>query len=279
MSQDQTTSPIGIFAKTFSGHTPLAVLSAAKAAGFNTVQYNLACSGLGALPQAVSDSAATEIAIASQQTGVALAAVSATYNMIHPDLAMRQAGRRSFLAIAAQAQAMGTKLITLCTGSCDAKDQWRHHPDNNSDESWRTMISEFEKFIAIAEAQDIYLGVEPELANVVSSAAKARQLIDEMKSPRLRIVFDAANLFERVTAAEQRRIIEQSATLLSGHIAMAHAKDRKADGSFAAAGQGTIDFKHYFTTLKAAGFVGDIISHGLAADEAAGVAAFLKTQL
>ena len=185
---------LGIFAKTFFGAVPVRVLSAARAAGFNTVQYNLACSGLGALPEAVSDDTAAEIARVSQQTGVALAAVSATYNMIHPDLAMRQAGRRSFAAIAAQAHFMGTDLLTLCSGSCDAQDQWRHHPDNNSAESWRVMISEFEKLIAIAEAQDIYLGVEPELANVVSSAAKARQLIDEMKSPRIRIAVSYTHL-------------------------------------------------------------------------------------
>ena len=40
-----------------------------------------------------------------------------------------------------------------------------------------------ETAIAAAEANDVYLGIEPELANVVSSAEAARRLIDEMESP------------------------------------------------------------------------------------------------
>ena len=91
---------------------------------------------------------------------------------------------------------MGTRLVTLCTGTRDPADPWRAHPDNGTPEAWRDLTASMETAIAAAEASDVYLGIEPELANVVSSAEAARRLIDEMKSPRLRIVIDAANLFE-----------------------------------------------------------------------------------
>jgi sugar phosphate isomerase/epimerase len=57
---------------------------------------------------------------------------------------------------------------------------------------------------------------------------------------------------------------------------MAHAKDRTADGGFAAAGKGVIDFRHFIGCLKQAGFDGPLIAHGLDASEAPGVAQFLK---
>ena len=41
---------VGVFAKTFEGNHPATVLAAIRDAGFSTVQYNMACSGLGSLP-------------------------------------------------------------------------------------------------------------------------------------------------------------------------------------------------------------------------------------
>ena len=60
---------------------------------------------------------------------------------------------------------------------------------------------------------------------------------------------------------------------------MAHAKDRAADGAFVAAGQGVLDYPHYLGALRRAGFDGPLVAHGLAADEAPAVGAFLRRAL
>lgn len=266
---------VGIFAKTFAGMTPDVVLAAARNAGYASVQYNFACSGLGALPQTIPIAAVTAIREASERTGVAIAAFSATYNMIHPDSAVREAGRRSFAAIAAAARPAGATLLTVCTGSRDAADQWRDHPENQGVEAWQDMVAEFGHLLAVAEQHDIFIGVEPELANVINSAAKARRLIETTASERIRIVLDPANLFESEDTETRGRIIDEAIDLLEDRIAIAHAKDRNADGSFATAGRGVIDYPRYVASLRKAGFDGDVITHGLSAVEAPGVAAFL----
>src|ERR1700678_3055770 len=107
---------LGIFASIFAGSTPLEVLSAAQQAGYEAVQYTMTCSGLAALPLAISDEAAEAVYAASIETGVAIAALSATYNMIDPNLSKREEGRRSFAVIAASARRMGANLLTVCTG-------------------------------------------------------------------------------------------------------------------------------------------------------------------
>jgi sugar phosphate isomerase/epimerase len=270
---------LGIFAKTFAGDTPLTVLLQARAAGYESVQYNMACSGLSSLPLEVSEEAAEAIAAAGAETGVAIAAVSATYNMVHPDLVEREKGRRSFAAIAAAAGRMGTRLLTLCTGSRDPDNQWRYHPDNASPAAWEQMCSEFRLLLVVADKRDILLGVEPELANVISSAQRARELIDTFSNDRIRIVFDPANLFEVETPERQKILIEEALDLLGGSIALAHAKDRLSDGSFATAGAGVLDYSHYLTALERSGFRGDLITHGLGPGEAKGVAAFLKNKI
>ena len=201
---------LGIFAKTFEGATPREVLPAAAAAGFSAVQYNMACSGLPSMPEAIPPSVAAEVEAAARAAGVAIAALSGTYNMIHPDPTMREEGHRRLEVLAQAAAALPTRLITLCTGTRDPDDQWRAHPDNDTSEAWGDLLASMERAIAIAERHDVLLGIEPELANVVSSATRARRLVDEMSSQRLRIVIDPANLFEKETIAVQRRIVSSA---------------------------------------------------------------------
>lgn len=270
---------LGIFAKTFAGDTPLEVLRATADAGYVSVQYNMACSGIGALPETVEPAVEDAVLEASRQTGVEIAAVSATYNMIHPVPSVREAGRRSFGAIAASAHRMGTRLLTVCTGSADAQDQWRYHPDNSTEAAWLEMCREFEQLIEIADHYNVLIGVEPELANVISSARRARKLMDEMASSHIRIVLDPANLFEQETPEKRKAIIEKAVQLLADRLEMAHAKDRNPDGSFATAGKGVIDFRHFIATLRSVGFDGSVVAHGLEASEAVGIARFLQAIL
>jgi sugar phosphate isomerase/epimerase len=266
---------LGIFAKTFAGTDPTTVLQAAKGAGYAAVQYNMACSGLPAMPDDLTDAQTKAVAQASRATGVAIAAVSGTYNMIHPDPAVRATGLRRLSVLVDHAAAMGTGMVTLCTGTRDPEDQWRHHPDNASPEAWRDLLEEVSKACALAEAKGVKLGIEPELANVIDGAAKARRLIDSLQSPALAIVLDPANLFEVEPLDRQRDILSHAVDLLADRIAMAHAKDRDPSGGFVAAGKGVVGFPHFVNRLRSAGFDGDLVTHGLTAEEAPDVAAFL----
>lgn len=270
---------LGIFAKTFEGTDPGSVLRAVAANGFACAQYNMACSGLSAMPDVLPQEAAYAVAAAAARAGVEIVAVSGTYNMIHPDIAVRQAGHLRLAVLADRCAAMSTSLITLCSGTRDPVDQWREHRDNDTPEAWRDLLEAMETAVEIAERNDLDLGIEPELANVVNSAEKAHRLIAEIQSPRIKIVLDPANLFETATSQVQRNIVSAAVDLLADRIVMAHAKDRNPDGSFATAGKGVLDYGHYLGRLKAMGFNGSLVAHGLAASEALGVAAFLERHL
>jgi sugar phosphate isomerase/epimerase len=270
---------LGIFAKTFPGTTPDVVIAAACAAGFSAVQYNMACSGLAPMPDAIPDAAAKAVSTAAGRAGVEIAAVSGTYNMIHPDPAVRARGLARLEILARSSASLDTALITLCTGTRDPDDQWRAHPDNDTPEAWRDLRTEITKAIAIADLYGVDLGIEPELANVINSAAKARRLIDELQSPRLKIVLDAANLFEAEPLQRQRDIVSAAIDILADRIVMGHAKDRTPSGAFTTAGQGVLDYAHYVAKLHAVGFNGSLVTHGLGASEAAPVAVFLSRVL
>ncbi|NEJ69706.1 TIM barrel protein [Rhizobium phaseoli] len=270
---------LGIFAKTFDGSEPSTVLNSVAQAGFTAAQYNMACSGLPPMPETITEAQARSVAEAARSGGVEIVAVSGTYNMIHPDPALREVGLRRLATLAERCAGMSTGLITLCTGTRDPIDQWKVHADNDTPAAWRDLLEAMEAAVAIAERYNVDLGIEPELANVVNSAEKAHRLITALKSPRIKIVLDPANLFEVATLNEQRRTVSSAIDLLADRIVMAHAKDRNPDGSFATAGKGVLDYGHYLGRLKAIGFSGSLVTHGLSASEAAGAATFLKGAL
>jgi sugar phosphate isomerase/epimerase len=267
--------PLGIFAKTFAGDRPTDVLASVRDAGYRVTQFNMACSGLPSLPSEIPAATALEVGIAARNAGVEIAAVSATYNMIHPDPGVRQRGLGSLAAIAGAAGSMGTRLLTLCTGTRDPDDQWRGHPDNGSPGAWRDLLASMEAALLIAEAHDLELGIEPERANVVDSAQRAERLLRELGSSRVKIVLDPANLVEAETQDEQRRIVASAIERLAGALAICHAKDRTSSGAFVAAGAGVLDYPHYLRCLQSAGFNGPLIAHGLTEAEAPEVARFL----
>lgn len=270
---------LGIFAKTFPGSKPGEVLKQCFEAGYSVAHYNMVCSGMASMPLEISNADCKEVQSSALENNVEVVAVSATYNMIHPDPSVRVDGHNRLSVIAKAAGQMGLNLITLCTGTRHTEDQWAFHKDNDTPEAWRDLIASMEVAVSIAEEHNIDLGIEPEMDNVVSSAQKAKQLLDELGSKRLKIIFDPANLFEQATHQDQKDIISQGIDLLAPDMVMAHAKDRLRDGRFGTVGKGVVDFDHYLRALMSVGFDGPLVAHGLEAREAAEVATFLTGKL
>lgn len=269
----------GIFSKTFASANVDDNFHTLKALGYDATQFNFASAGLPSLPAAIADEKLEEIAAAARKHGVRIEAVSATFNMTHPDQAVIDKGMASLEVICQASARLGCPLVTLCTGTLDAEDQWRFHPDNDTPQAWQKIGESMSHALQIASRYGVSLGIEPELANIVNSAEKARQLIDEMGSPRLKVIFDPANLFEVATITEQHTVVKKALDLLAADIAIAHAKDRHSDGSFATAGKGVLDYHFYLKQLKASGFDGCVVTHGLAASEAQDVSLMLDKHL
>ncbi|MBC7842841.1 MAG: sugar phosphate isomerase/epimerase [Gemmatimonadaceae bacterium] len=255
------------------------VLTQARGAGYETVQYNMACSGLPSLPPVIAPDVVSAIRSATRDTGVGIAALSATYNMIHPDASVRATGHESLSVLAETAHVLGIPMLTLCSGSRNAADQWAPHRDNANAESWRDLLDSLARAIAVAEQHDVLLGVEPEPSNVVSSSAVARRLLDESGSARVGIIIDAANLIGdalRYPALERHAVIARAVDLLADRVILVHAKDRRIDGTIAAPGHGDVDFVEYFSALANAGVRVPVITHGLTAADAPQAAVFLR---
>jgi sugar phosphate isomerase/epimerase len=269
---------LGIFAKVFVRPSLEQTLKAVQAHGLSSVQFSLECAGLEPMPGSLDLVLCEYIRSQMQANGLEMAAVSGTFNMIHPDPAHRQEGLRRLQVLAAACSRLDTGLITLCTGTRNPEYMWRHHPDNATPEAWRDLLDSMAQALTIAEEHRVCLGVEPEVSNVVDSPAKARRLLDEMRSPWLKVVMDGANIFPQGSLGRMQEILDEAFALLGHDIALAHAKDLDRDGEAGnlPAGQGRLDYERYLALLKAAGFAGSLILHGLKEEEVPAAVAFVR---
>jgi len=131
---------LGIHIGTFQRPTLEAALDAVKQHGLSCVHFKMTSAGLESKPRQIDDSTCERINRAMRDRGVSIATLSATFNMIHPDLGRRQDGHKRLEVLAAAAHRLDTSLLTICTGTRDPENQWRAHPDNSTPAAW-TRIS------------------------------------------------------------------------------------------------------------------------------------------
>ena len=274
---------LGIFARTFARSSPEEVFDALVGYGLGETQFNMSVAGLSPLSDEIAPALADRVRVAAAERRISLAAVSGTFNMIHPDIGVRRDGLRRLGVLAGACERLGTSTVTLCTGTRDPEDMWRRHPDNERTEAWRDLLATMQEALETAEEHGVTLAFEPEAGNVVASAAKGRRLLDEMRSPRLKVIMDAANLFDAEDPARRlsrsEEILDEAFELLGGDLLLAHAKDVKGSGEVVAAGKGDLDFDLYLKHLSEAGYGGPLVMHGLAEEEVEGSLVFLRRRL
>lgn len=274
----QTTLPVGILTNTFQQASLDGVLDAIAAHGLRHVQFDLNCAGLSSMPDAIATATAQAIAAALAKRNITMSAISGTFNMIHPDVNEREAGLRRLDVLAGACKALGTNVITLCSGTRDTTSMWRRHPDNDTAAAFSDLLVSMKRAAAIAEQHDVTMAFEPEVNNVVDSAQKARRLIDAIGSPRVKVVMDGANIFHTGELPMMRDMLKEAFDLLGDDIALAHAKDLDHDGDAGhlPVGHGKLDYALYLALLRQSGYAGPIILHGLSEAQVDGCVTFLR---
>ncbi len=256
---------LGIFAKTFKRSGVREVFAAVISHKIHSVQFNFSVAGLPTLPEKIDIALSREIALETLKHQVKIAAISGTFNMIDPDVSKRKTGLKNLQELANACRLINVPVITLCTGTCDPKNMWQGHPDNNLAQTWLELTKMVGKALEMTENSGVILAMEPELNNVVNSAEKAYRLLQEMQSSRLRIVMDGANLIERDQISQMREILTHAFDLLGDKIILAHAKEIPVEehSGYEAMGQGLLDFDFYLRLFKKYQFRGSLILHGV----------------
>ena len=208
---------------------------------------------------------------AAEAQGIAIAAVNGTFNMAHPDPAVRAEAIRRFDSFLAASKSLGASIVSLCSGTRCARHLWTYDPANRTDDAWRDMLDSMCRCTELAERHDLILAVETEASNVISTPEDARRLLDTVGSAHLKMILDPANLFLPGAARSEnvRPTLRHAFDLFGGDIVLAHGKDiRAGDGiDFCATGEGIVDYPYLAALLREIGFTGDMMLHGIYEEE------------
>jgi len=208
-----------------------------------------------------------KIVKAASAEGLRITAVNGTFNMAHPDADVRTEGIKRFEEFTKASADIGSRIITLCSGTRSTKTLWSYHPDNNGDGAWYDMSESMKRVCDIAEKHGMYLAIEPEASNVINTPQKARKLIDDIGSDKLKMIMDAANLFHvgRAHRENVEAVMTEAFENIGRDIILAHGKDiRDTDGiEFCATGEGIIDFELFGRLLGEYDCTCDFMLHGI----------------
>ena len=222
---------IGVRAHDF-GRLPADELAARIAAnGLSCVQLalNKAIAGLDLKPGDLNRGLARAVGEAFTGHNVQIAVLGCYINLSNPDPAARDpliAYFKDHLRHARDftiAGAADCPIVATETGSLNS--DWSLHPDNHSEDAYRALVPVVADLVETAERAGSYVGIEGVATHVLHSPRRIRQLLDDILSQHLQIVFDPVNLLTLENCREQDRVMQESFDLFGDRIAIIHAKD------------------------------------------------------
>jgi sugar phosphate isomerase/epimerase len=108
---------------------------------------------------------------------------------------------------------------------------------------------------AYAAARGVTIGIEPHINDILETPQRARELIELVRQPNLKVTFDISHF--NILGIP----IEESVGLMAPVACFTHVKDergRAPDFEFLIPGEGEFDYVRYLRAMQAAGWTGDI---------------------
>ena len=125
-------------------------------------------------------------------------------------------------------------------------------------DQWDDVLRAYQQVPAILEAWEVTLAIENEPGTMAGDADQLHTLLDLLRYPRLRAVWDPAN---QVSATSRRGAAAAGYTLLQADIAHVHVKDVRREGEGAKTvllGSGDVDWKRQVELLRENEYTGHV---------------------
>lgn len=120
--------------------------------------------------------------------------------------------------------------------------------------AWRTLRESLEELVEEAEKQGVTIGLEPVCVHTLSTSERMVQLLHEIPSPCIGVVFDPCNLLTQQSFDRQTEFVQSALECLSERMVLAHLKDvrYRPQGrlQFATPGTGNFDTPSFFSTMR-----------------------------
>ena len=180
-----------------------------------------------------------DIAGAYRAAGVSIHSIGVYTNLIHPDEAERKANLAYFGEMMKVGGRMGVRTVITEAGHYHPAKPTSRLEHHYRQDVWKAMVSTGKQLADLADRHKATVLVEPSFRSFFASAKRTRVFLDEVASPRIRVLLDPANLLEL-------NDLEEMFGQLAPRIDCLHAKDWKLHGERGvAAGRGDLDYPKF----------------------------------
>ena len=225
----------------------------AQAEGFSCVHLALGkvIRGVDFDSRALTEGLALYVKRVLARFGLDPAVLGCYLNLAHPDPEQLLDIQSRYYGHLRTAAILGAGVVGTETGAPNAR--YRLDANTHSRDALITFIRNLAPVVERAEHWGVSVAIEPVWRHIVCDADRALAVLDAIRSPNLRIIFDPVNLLHSGNADHRDRVIQDAMEKLGEHIAVIHLKDfvREEGGLRAvAAGTGEMDYRSILRFLK-----------------------------
>ncbi len=130
--------------------------------------------------------------------GITLSQMAITYKecLFDPEPAPRRLTIQKIIDTAAIAAALEAQHFLIRPGSRNPTGSWTPHRDNHTDAAWDLFIETLAEVAKGLESHGVTAVMESHLVSILKNPETCVRMVDEVGSPKLRIVMDYVNHFE-----------------------------------------------------------------------------------
>lgn len=173
-------------------------------------------------------------------------------NLADPDEAALAAAKERYYAHIRFAALLGCGMVGTETGAPNST--YSYCPECRSDAALAAFIRNLKDVVRCAECYGVTIAIEPVARHIVWNAKRCRQVLDEIGSPNLQILFDPVNLLDETNVDAREEIFAEMIELVGKEITMLHLKDFVLENGVlrsVGAGLGEMDYASVMRFVKA----------------------------
>ncbi|MDU5334890.1 sugar phosphate isomerase/epimerase [Enterococcus sp.] len=181
--------------------------------------------------------------------GIKVSVLGCYVNLASPDSMIRNQAIDHFKRHIAVASSFQAAVVGTETGSVGNG----YTTKNYTKEAYQTARQSIAELVACAEKLGVIVGIEAGINHPLYTADLAKQLVQEIQSPNLRIIMDCANLMSVENHQQQKEVIHQALTNLRDDICSMHLKDFVVENGqikIVPVGTGWMDYTQILKFLK-----------------------------
>ena len=167
-----------------------------------------------------------------------IAVLGCYLNLANPNPEKLKEVQEKYKAQIRFASHLGCGVVGTETGA--PNEGYKPVPECHSKEALDTFIRNLAPVVEYAENMGVLVAIEPVFKHIVYNPDRAREVLDTIASPNLRIIFDPVNLLDISNYEKQRDVFKEAIEKLHEDIAVVHIKDYLVeDGALISVGAGT----------------------------------------